>query len=491
MRNIAGLAFDNSFARLPPAFHEVVDPTPVSNPRLVAFNPGAAELLELDPAAAGDPAFLRYMAGHGRIPGSEPVAALYAGHQFGVWVPQLGDGRAILLGEVVNGRGERWDLQLKGSGPTSFSRMGDGRSVLRSAIREYLAGEALFALGVPTTRSLCVVGSDEVVYREVPETAATLLRLAPSHVRFGSFQVFAARRQPDRVRLLADYVIDLHFPELPAGPERYALWYREVVERTARLVADWMAVGFAHGVLNTDNMSVLGLTLDFGPYGFVEEYDPAYICNHSDHDGRYAFGRQPAIGLWNLARFGEALLSLLAVDEANAALARFGPAFEERYGARMRAKLGLATARDGDRELIADLLGVLEAGRIDYPRFFRALSRVPAAEGPVPASLLELGGAADVLREWLDRYRARVREEGTGPGADAARQRAMLAVNPKYVLRNYLAQQAIDRARQGDPTEVDRLRAVLERPFEEHPEHEAWAGPPPPWAREIVVSCSS
>lgn len=488
MGTLASLRFDNSYARLPPAFHEVVDPTPLRQPRLVAFNPRAAELLDLDPAVAGDPLFLEYMAGASRMPGSEPVAAIYAGHQFGVWVPQLGDGRAILLGEVVNSRGERWDLQLKGAGQTRFSRMGDGRSVLRSAIREYLAGEALHGLGIPTTRALCVVGSDEIVYRETAETAATLLRLAPSHVRFGSFQVFAARRQPDRVRELADYTIDLHFPALPSGPDRYLLWFAEVVERTARLVADWMAAGFAHGVLNTDNMSVLGLTLDYGPYGFVEDYDPAFICNHSDYGGRYAFGRQPAIGLWNLARFGEALLSLMTAEEANAALARYPATFEDRYRARMRAKLGLATAHDGDEALIASLLQVLEAGRIDYTRFFRALARVPAVPDRVPASLLELGGAADTMAAWLERYRSRLALEPVEP---TARQTAMLAANPKYVLRNYMAQQAIERAGEGDFTLIERLRQVLETPFDEHPADEAWAGPPPPWAREIVVSCSS
>jgi serine/tyrosine/threonine adenylyltransferase len=488
MPGLHDLRFDNRYARLGPAFHEVVDPTPLPGPRLVAFNPAAARLLDLNPAVAGDPEFVRLMAGHGRLAGAEPVAALYAGHQFGVWVPRLGDGRAILLGEVVNRRGERWDLHLKGAGRTRFSRMGDGRSVLRSAIREYLAGEALHALGIPTTRALCVVGSDEVVQRELPETAATLLRLAPSHVRFGTFQAFAARGQPERVRELADFVIALYFPELPAGPGRHAAWFAEVVRRTARLVADWMAMGFTHGVLNTDNMSVLGLTLDYGPYGFLDDYDPGHVANHSDHEGRYAFGHQPAVGLWNVARFGEALLSLMTVEEADAALAAYPAAFQERYLERMRGRLGLAAPREEDAALVAGLLELLAAARIDYTRFFRALCDVPADAGPVPEALLALGGPADATRAWLDRYRARVRAEGV---PDPDRRAAMRGANPKFVLRNHLAQQAIDAARQGDYGPVDLLREVLETPFDEHPAREEWAGPPPAWARELVVSCSS
>jgi len=487
MPDLATLRLDNSYARLDPAFYQVVDPTPLPNPRLVGFSPEAAALLDLDPGIASDPEFLNVMAGASRLAGSTPIAAVYAGHQFGVWVPQLGDGRAILLGEAINDRGERWDLQLKGAGQTRFSRMGDGRSVLRSAIREFLVGEAMAALGIPTTRSLCVVGSDEVVYRETPETAATLLRLAPTHVRFGTFQYFAARRLTVRVRELADYLIDHHHPEVGNGPDRYQRWFGLVVTRTARLVADWMAVGWAHGVLNTDNMSVLGLTLDYGPYGFLDEFYPGYICNHTDHAGRYAFDQQPAVGLWNLTRFAESILSLISEDQANEALQRYPAAFDRRYGEAMRGKLGLFTARDDDRELLAELLRFLTAHRVDYTRFWRRLADVWRGPG-VPDSLRPLIADQDALNAWIDRYRARAALE---PHPGEARRGAMLRVNPKFVLRNYLAEQAIARAVAGDSSEVERLRLVLSRPFDEQPEHERYADAPPPWARDIVISCSS
>lgn len=485
---LRNLPFDNRYARLHPAFFEVIDPAPLPNPRVLAWSPDAAALLDLAPDTASDPESLRYLAGHARIPGSEPIATGYAGHQFGVWVPELGDGRAILLGEATNARGERWELQLKGAGQTRYSRSGDGRSVLRSAIREFLASEAMAALGIPTARALAVVGSDEIVYRELAEPAATLLRLAPTHVRFGTFQLFAARGQTDRVRELADHVIDGHFGGIAGRETRYVSWLEQVVEQTARLVAEWMAVGFVHGVLNTDNMSVVGITLDYGPYAFLDEYDPGFVANHSDPEGRYAYARQPAIGIWNLARFAESLLSLMRREDAEAALDQYSPTFERHYAARMRAKLGLETARTEDAALIADLLGLLARARIDYTRFFRALAHVQVEATDPPAALLELGGDAGQHREWLERYRNRLRAEAS---ADAVRADRLRRTNPKFILRNYLAQTAIDAARRGEWSETERLRAVLSRPFDEQPEHERYAGPPPAWARELVVSCSS
>ena len=377
MRPLTGLDFDNSYARLHPAFYEVVDPTPLPSPRLVAWNPEAAALLDLDPDTPALPGAAGYLSGGTRIPGAEPIAQGYAGHQFGVWVPELGDGRAFLLGEARNGLGESWDLHLKGGGRTRWSRHGDGRSVLRSAVREYLACEALHGLGIPTSRALCLVAGDLAVQRETVETAAAIIRLAPSHVRFGTFEYYASLGRIDRVRELADYVIARHFAnEIPLGG--YAAFFGAVCRRTGRLLAQWMAAGFAHGVMNTDNMSILGITLDYGPYGFLDDYDAGFICNHTDTEGRYAFDRQPSVGMWNCARLGEALMVLdgpqVSVEEWQAALESYWPAFVEEYAAHMRAKLGFEREQAEDAALVRDLLSVLQEGRVDYSLFFRELS---------------------------------------------------------------------------------------------------------------------
>jgi hypothetical protein len=480
MPPITALAFDNTYARLPPDFHEVRDPIAPTNPHLVAFNPDAAALLDLEPGDAAPDQLAPYLCGARRIPGAEPIAMRYAGHQFGIWVPQLGDGRALLLGEVRNRRGEKWDLHLKGGGPTRFARGGDGRSVLRSVIREYLAGEAMHGLGVPTTRALAVVGSDDTVQREGPEIAATLLRLAPSHVRFGTIEAFASRGRADLVRLLVDYVIRHDAPGLEG---RYAEWLRAVVVRTARLIAEWMAVGFAHGVMNTDNMSIVGITLDYGPFCFLDEFDPTHIGNHSDPEGRYAFDQQPGVGLWNLERLAEALGSLVSPGEKDEVLRAYGPAFEEHMGRRIRAKLGLATAHGDDAELVRELFRVLRAQRADYTRFFRVLSRFDSSEG---ARNEPLQAALD---GWLRRYRARLTSEGS---RDPEREARMVRVNPAYILRNWLAERAIRQAvDEQDYGEIERLRRLLRYPFAEQLGCEEYAARPPAWARELVVSCSS
>lgn len=488
MRSLAHLNFDNTYARLPSAFYQVVDPTPLPDPYLVAFNPDAALLIDLDPAAIDHPDSVRYLSGALRLPGAEPVAMVYAGHQFGVWVPQLGDGRAILLGQIRNHLGELWDLHLKGAGLTRYSRMGDGRSVLRSAIREYLGSEALHGLGIPTTRALSIVGSKAPVYREVPETAATLMRLAPSHLRFGTFQFFAARGETDQVRLLADHLIAEHFPALDQSPERYRNMLAIIVNRTADLMARWTAVGFAHGVMNTDNMSVLGLTLDYGPFGFLDDYDPNFICNHTDQQGRYAFGQQPGVGLWNLARFTEALIPLITLEEGKAALEPYPDRFEQTYSALMRAKLGLRTVESGDAELLVGFLGLLQSAGADYTHAFRALSQISSDDGDPASVLTGAIGDRPALHAWLARYRARLRAEGSH---DAERRSRMLATNPKYILRNYLAQQAIERAQADDFSEIERLHQLLRDPFAEHPEMERYAEVPPPWGKELIISCSS
>jgi uncharacterized protein YdiU (UPF0061 family) len=488
-RVLEALPFDNTYARLPEAFYARVRPTPLTNPFLVSFNPDAAVLLGLDPDEAKRPEFVEYFGGARLLPGSEPVAMLYAGHQFGHYVPQLGDGRAILLGEVRTATGEKWDLHLKGAGLTPFSRDDDGRAVLRSAIREYLCSEAMAGLGVPTTRALCIVGSDEPVLRETVEAGAMLLRMAPSHVRFGSFEVFYYRRQVERVRQLADYVIERHYPHLADDPDRHARLLYEVATGTARLIAQWQAVGFAHGVMNSDNMSIVGLTLDYGPFGFLDEYNPSFICNHSDGRGRYAFHHQPDIGYFNLRCLAQALEPLVPDEPARAALDAYEATFAECYWSHMRRKVGFSESRSGDEALIRDLLTLLLADHVDYPNFFRALGelRLKAEREEVPLRDFFLDRAG--WEAWAARYRERLEAEGS---TDDERKVRMNRVNPKYVLRNYLAQIAIERAtKERDFSEIERLRELLRDPYAEQPEMARYAAPPPDWGRRIVVSCSS
>jgi uncharacterized protein YdiU (UPF0061 family) len=485
-------------------YYSVVAPTPLPEPRLVAFNPDAAALIGLDASAAREPAFVDAMAGNAPLPGGVSLSMLYAGHQFGVFVPQLGDGRALLVGQVRNAKGELWELQLKGAGKTPYSRFGDGRAVLRSTIREYLCGEAMHGLGIPTTRALCIVGSNEPVQRETVETAAVLCRMAPSHLRFGNFEVFYYRGEHERLAPLADYVIDNYFQDLsrqsgaptrtdaptpesavgaPLRRDLYQAWLTEVVERTARLMAQWQAVGFCHGVMNTDNMSLLGLTLDYGPYGFMEQFESHWICNHSDEAGRYAYDQQPAVGHWNCAKLLQATLPLLdaepekAIEVAYGILERYGHAFVAENLARWRAKLGLREPRDTDPALVNALLNVLDRSRADFTTVFRALAAPEAARDHV----------ADVAAydTWLADYRARLAGEQSD---DAERAARMNRVNPKYVLRNHLAQAAIEKAQAGDHAEIEALRALLSRPFDEQPGMGRYTQP---GTQRIEVSCSS
>lgn len=481
------LSWDNSFARLPEQFYHRVDPTPMPGPHLVAWNEALAAEIGLDGDPARDPELLAVLAGNRVTPQMAPVAAIYAGHQFGVWVPQLGDGRAILLGEVVSPDHARWEIQLKGAGMTRFSRMGDGRAVLRSTIREYLASEAMHGLGIPTTRALAITGSDLPVYRETTETAAVLTRVAPTHVRFGSFELFASRQQSGEVQQLADHVIEHHFPSLLTLPAatRYDGWYQEVVTRTARLMAAWTAIGFQHGVMNTDNFSITGLSIDYGPYGWMERYDPSWICNHSDHSGRYAFGKQPMVGLWNCSRLGEALHPLVSETDAIAALESFRATFDTTIGNLLRAKLGLATTLPDDLMLITDWLALLQQTGADYTRTFRALSHwLPDDAHTLDALRAEVSDHP-ALDQWLARWQQRLAVEGSDHDA---RRVAMLAINPKYVLRNWIAQDAIDNASTGNVGRVDELRRLFATPCAEHPAMERYTEP---GREEIVVSCSS
>lgn len=483
------LPFSNSFAGLPGDFYSRVAPTPFeTEARLIHFNSQAAQLLELDPAVQSDPRCASAFSGKFILPGADPLAMLYAGHQFGHYVPQLGDGRAILLGEITNSRQEAWEIQLKGSGQTPYSRQGDGRAVLRSSIREYLCSEAMHALGIPTTRALCLVGSRDEVYRETIETGAMITRLAPSHVRFGSFEVFFYRDQHEHTRTLADYVINRHYPELADRPDRHLALLHAVIERTASLIAQWQAVGFCHGVMNSDNMSILGLALDYGPFGFLESYEPGFICNHSDHQGRYAYNQQPRVGLFNLSCLAQALLPLIEVEAAKAALEGYQARFAAHYHQRMAAKLGFERADEQVLQLTQTLLEQMQLSQIDYTLLFRALGSV-ATDGaePMPALRDQFIDRAR-FDQWLSDYRTHLRSHAK---PDHERRSSMLRINPKIVLRNYLAQIAIEKAEQGDYAELAQLFTVLQTPFDEHPEFPHYAQPAPEWANHLEVSCSS
>lgn len=486
MATLRTLAFDNSYSRLPSGLYSRVEPAGFAHPHLVSFNPEAARLLDLEPECAHNPDFVAFFGGQKLLPGSAPLAMKYTGHQFGVYNPDLGDGRGLLLGEVVNAQGETWDLHLKGAGKTPYSRFGDGRAVLRSCIREYLGSEAMHHLGIPSTRALCIVGSDEPVLREKTERGAMLLRLADTHIRFGHFEWLFHSNQPELLKTLADFVITKHFPELADEHDRYAAFFREVVRRTARLMALWQLAGFAHGVMNTDNFSITGATFDYGPFGFLDIYEPGFICNHSDYNGRYAWNQQPSVGLWNLNALAYALSGLIGKDALVAALQGYEGEFLGAYGTGLRQKLGLRTERPEDHQLAADFLELLARNNADYTRSFRALAHVGSAEGqsPLRDDFLD----REAFDAWLRRYRERLRAEGSD---DRERAAFMNSVNPKYILRNYMAQVAIDKAEDGDYGEIAKLRTLLMRPFDEQPENEAYAALPPDWGRHLEISCSS
>jgi len=441
-------------------------------PRLVHANPKAAALIGLEPESFSHPDFAHVFSGHAPLDGFAPLAMVYSGHQFGVWAGQLGDGRALLIGQVRNQAGELWDIQLKGAGKTPYSRFGDGRAVMRSTIREYLGSEAIAALGIPTTRALAIVATNEQVHRESAEPGAVLTRLARSHVRFGHFEHFFHRGQKDEVRQLADYVIDEYFPEF-AGD--YTGWFGEVVKRTAEMIAHWQAVGFAHGVMNTDNMSILGLTIDYGPYGFLDAYDPQFVCNHSDDQGRYSFINQPMIAHWNLRALALALSELVPTDQLLQKLASYEQIFGAKYRTLMRAKLGLVREEEGDDKLIGDLLALMATARADYTLSFRHL----AGEDAV---WLALFGAFDQqARAWLSRYRTRT------DGEDLS---GLNGINPRTVLRNWVAETAIRAVEDNnDIATLDRIFRALQAPFEEH--DGGLAAPPPPEMCHLEVSCSS
>jgi uncharacterized protein YdiU (UPF0061 family) len=511
---VNSLPWQHRFAGLGDTFSSRVAPTPVHHLHWIAQNTSLATELGLPASLWGQDEWLQALGGSTELPGSQCLASVYSGHQFGVWAGQLGDGRALSLGEINTPMGIQ-TLQLKGAGMTPYSRMADGRAVLRSSIREYLCSEAMHGLGIPTTRALALVGSPDKVLREELETAAVVTRVAPSFVRFGHVEHFAAKGQTDALRRLTDFVIEHHFPHLlpVTGAQRYLALLGEVTERTASLLAHWQSVGFCHGVMNTDNMSILGLTIDYGPFQFMDAYNPGHICNHSDTQGRYAFGRQPNIAYWNLFCLGQALLPLISPDgdqaRALAALESYKTVFPAEVEARMATKLGLVDApAPSDRALIDATLQLLARNQVDYTIFWRRLSLHVAGQAPHSASAAQpthsaqaaqapqSAQATQALRDlfidraafdaWLLQYSERLAPVDTTLAAQN-----MLKTNPKFVLRNHLGEEAIRAAKDKDFSQVAALLALLAQPFDEHPGNEARAGFPPDWAAGIEISCSS
>ncbi|XP_060174161.1 uncharacterized protein LOC132604606 [Lycium barbarum] len=538
------LNWDNSFVRELPGdprndniprqvlracYTKVLPSVPVNNPQLVAWSESMAELLELDPKEFERPDFPFMFSGASPLVGAIPYAQNYGGHQFGTWAGQLGDGRAITLGEILNSKSQRWELQLKGAGKTPYSRFADGLAVLRSSIREFLCSEAMHGLGIPTTRALCLVTTGKNVMRDMfydgnpkDEPGAIVCRVAQSFLRFGSYQLHASRSKKDHeiVRALADYAIRYHFPHLESmsksesiscntGEEnsavdltsnKYAAWAVEVAERTASMIARWQDVGFTHGVMNTDNMSVLGLTIDYGPFGFLDAFVPSYTPNTTDLPGRrYCFANQPDVGLWNIAQFVSALSTaeLLSDKEADYAMERYGNKFMDDYQAIMTRKLGLAKY---NKKLIGELLKNMAMDKVDYTNFFRSLSDIKADPAipedqlldPLTAVLLDIG--KERKEAWTSWVKAYIQELSTTGISDEERKVSMNSVNPKYILRNYLCQSAIDAAEQGDFGEVRQLLKVMQCPFDEQPGMEKYARLPPAWANRpgvCMLSCSS
>jgi serine/tyrosine/threonine adenylyltransferase len=481
--------FTNRFATLGDGYFTRLMPQALAAPALVGWSDAVAAMLGVGNDEATKARWAQVLAGRELPVGSDPLASVYSGHQFGVWAGQLGDGRALMLGEIEHA-GQHFELQLKGSGKTPYSRMGDGRAVLRSSIREFLCSEAMAGLGIPTTRALAVVSTDDPVIREAVETASVVLRVSPSFIRFGHFEHFASRRDTERLKVLADFVITHFYPACNDARNPYAALLEEAAHHTAETIAQWQGVGFMHGVMNTDNMSILGLTIDYGPFGFMDAFDAGHICNHSDNQGRYAYYMQPQIGHWNIAALAEALSPLINdEDAAKAAVQGYVDSFETAYTDGLRAKLGLQQAFDGDATLLTGLIQLLHANHPDWTIFFRTLASVRAGDRASDTAVRDLMIDRDAADVWLAAYHKRLLEESSD---DAARVHRMNAVNPKYVLRNHLAEVAIRKARdEKDYSEVATLLKVLSRPYDEQPEFAEYAKMPPDWAQRLEVSCSS
>ena len=478
------LTWRNSFARLGPSFYTRVSPQPLPEPYWISRNAAVARELGFEEEWLASQDALSVFAGNNVVAGMEPLAGVYSGHQFGQWAGQLGDGRAILLGELATEGGAQ-EMQLKGAGPTPYSRMGDGRAVLRSSIREYLCSEAMHALGIPTTRALCLAGSDAKVRREDLETAAVVTRTAPSFIRFGHFEHFSYAGQHAELKTLADYVIDRFYPACRDEAEPYAALLQAVSARTAHLMAAWQAVGFCHGVMNTDNMSILGLTIDYGPFQFLDAFDPGHVCNHSDQQGRYAYNKQPNVAYWNLFCLGQALLPLIdGQDKALAALEPYKTLFPQALQSKMLTKLGLPDEQADDTALIDSTFRLLASNKVDYTIFWRRLcSFTPEAEHE---PVRDLFFDRESFNAWALQYSERIAQVNIG-----IRSNLMLKTNPKFVLRNHLGEASIRAAKLNDYSAVNDLLNILQSPFEEHAGHDSMAGFPPDWAAGIEISCSS
>ncbi|UFS63661.1 YdiU family protein [Sulfurimonas sp. HSL-3221] len=473
------LTLDTPYLSLDPHFYDPTEPTPLKNPYLISFNPDAAELIGLSSDAGTDDRLVGLLNGTFLPEGSRPFAMCYAGHQFGMFVPRLGDGRAINLG-----KSGAWNLQLKGSGETLYSRMGDGRAVLRSSVREYLMSEAMHHLGIPTTRALALIGSETKVVRERLERGAVVLRMSPTWVRIGTFEYFYYKEEHDKLEPLADYVIAESYPHLQGEEDAYFLMFAEVVERTARLLAQWQSVGFNHGVMNTDNMSMGGLTIDYGPYAMLDDYDISFICNHTDTHGRYGFGQQPHVAYWNLSMLAEAMSPIVSKERMEKKLDDYGSVYTQTYVEIMCSKMGLATEKEDDIILLKKMLTALQKSQADYTLFFRTLSRY---DGDGKA-LLDICVDREPVREWLTEYDARLRLE---EHSAEERRTAMLRTNPKYVLKNYMLQEAIKKAEKFDNSGVEELLEIARNPFDELPQFERYAKATPNEHKNLKLSCSS
>jgi len=452
------LNFKNRFVNLGPEFYQEKLPDPVTDPYLVDYSPLAGQLIDL-PSELG-PDLLEIFSGNQPMEGAKPLAMTYSGHQFGSYNPRLGDGRGLLLGEVLNKENISWDVHLKGAGPTRFARGFDGRATLQSSIREHLGSEALHGLGIPTTRSLAVIGIRELIYRQKPELAGILVRVADCHIRFGTFEFFHYTNQTKNIERLADFAIQNFHNDIWKEPEQYKIFFRRVLTLTAKLIAKWQAVGFVHGVMNTDNMTITGTTFDYGPYGFLDSFNPRYTPNLSDTHGRYAFQKQPEIGFWNLNKFAETLVTLVGADQLQEEIKQYQPLFNGFYRKEMGRKLGLAILDADFSQLTQELFQLLQKYKLDYSNFFRQLADYP--------DKCKKSHFDKSFHSWLDRYIKLCEREGVN---NDDRKSKMDAVNPKFILRTHLIQRALDKAlKESDFSEIRRLRVLLENPFKDRPE---------------------